>query len=102
VRGVCPWEQVVDAAHRMAVDEAGENIGEIGLRIDLVELTGLDQRGDNAPVLAAAVGPGEERILAIERNRSVILPISGRRSRSIIAGTPSTAAASGASAASGA
>jgi hypothetical protein len=50
----------------MAVDDAGDDIGEVGLRIDAAEFAGLDQRGDDRPVLGAAVGPGEERIFAIE------------------------------------
>ena len=54
----------------MAVDDLGDDVGEIGRRIDGVELTGFDQRGDDGPVLAAAVGTGEERILAVQRNRS--------------------------------
>ena len=46
----------------------------------------FDQRGDDGPVLGPAVGAGEERILAVERHLRVILPMLGRRSRSIIAG----------------
>ena len=53
----------------MAVDDAGDDVGEVGLRIDAVELAGLDQRGDDGPVLAAAVGAGEEGILAVQRER---------------------------------
>ena len=49
-----------------------------------------------------AIGAGEEAVLAAEGNRPVILPMSGRRSRSIIAGTRSMGAASGASTASSA
>jgi hypothetical protein len=84
----------------MSVDEAAEDIGEIGLGIDRVELAGLDQRGDHAPVHAALIGAGEQGVLAIERNRPAILPMSGRRLRSIIAGTLSMGVVSGASAAS--
>ena len=86
----------------MSVDQAGEGTGEISLRVDRIELAGLDERRDDAPVDAALVGAGEQRVLAIERDRPVILPMSSRRSRSIIAGTPSMAAAFAASAASSA
>ena len=54
----------------MAGDDAVDDVGEVGLRIDAVELAGLDQRRDRCPVLAAAVGTGEERILAGERQRA--------------------------------
>src|SRR5678815_4024555 len=50
----------------MAVDDPGDDVGEVGLRIDGVEFAGFDQRGDDRPVLATAVGAGEERILTIE------------------------------------
>jgi len=84
----------------MSVDQAGEGAGEIGLRVDRIELAGLDERRDDAPVDAALVGAGEQRVLAIERDRPAILPMSGRKSRSTIAGTPSTGVVSSASAAS--
>jgi len=42
-------------AVEMAVDDFGERVGEIGLRIDARQLAGLDQRGDDGPVLAAFV-----------------------------------------------
>ena len=64
--GVGPGQEVVDLAVGMAVDDPGDDVGDVGLRIDDVEFAGLDQRGDDRPVLAAAVGAGEERVLAIE------------------------------------
>ena len=67
--GVGPGQQLVEL-FEMAVDDLGEDVGEVGVRIDAVELAGLDQRGDDRPVLAAAVGAGEERVLAIEGNRA--------------------------------
>jgi hypothetical protein len=54
----------------MAVDDLGERVGEIDVRIDAVELAGFDQRGDDRPVFSAAVGTGEERILAIKGDGS--------------------------------
>ena len=36
--------------------------------LDGVQLAGLDQRGENGPVLAAAVGACKERVLAVERD----------------------------------
>jgi hypothetical protein len=36
-----PWQQLGDAPHRM-IGKVGENIGEPGLRVDAVELGGLD------------------------------------------------------------
>ena len=34
--GVCPGEQVVELALRMAGDDAGDDVGEVGVRIDAV------------------------------------------------------------------
>jgi hypothetical protein len=61
-----PWEQLVDVAVRMTVDDPGQDVGEIGKRIDVFELAGLGQGGDDRPVFGSAVGPGKERVLAIE------------------------------------
>ena len=51
----------------MAIDDAGDDGAEIGVRIDAVQLAGLDERGDDGPVPSAAVGTGEERIFARQR-----------------------------------
>jgi hypothetical protein len=66
--GVVPGEKFIDAGLRMAVDDPGEDVGEVGLGIDAVELASLDERGDDGPMFSAAIGAGEERILAIEGN----------------------------------
>jgi hypothetical protein len=52
----------------MAVDDLGEDIGQIGLRIDGIHFASCDQRGQNCPMFATAIGAGEEMILAPERN----------------------------------
>src|SRR5271166_1861353 len=64
-----PGHELVDAGGGPEVDELGEHIGEIGLRVDVVELAALDQRGDASPVRGSLVMAGEERILAIEYDR---------------------------------
>ena len=81
-----PGQELMQLGSRVIIDPA-ENIGEPGLRIDTVELGSGDQRVDRHGALAAAVGASEQPRAAPESNRPVILPISGRRSRSIIAGT---------------
>jgi hypothetical protein len=70
----------------MAVDDPSDDVSEVSLWADADKLAGLDQRRDDRPVLAAAVRPGEESILPIERNLALILPISGRMSSFTIAG----------------
>jgi hypothetical protein len=84
--GVGPWQQLVEAAVGVSVDDLGDGLGEIGVRFDIGELAGLDQRGDHSPMLGTSVGTGEQSILTIEGNLAAIVPISGRMSSSIIAG----------------
>lgn len=63
------------------------------MRIYRVEFAGLDQGSDDRPVGATLVAAREERILAIESNLAVILPISGMRLSSMIPGIRCTAGA---------
>jgi hypothetical protein len=78
-----PWD--VDPALRVALDDAGDDVGDIGLRIDVVELGGLDQGGEDRPVLGAAVRAGEQGVLAgqsqgADERSTVLLSISMRPS----------------------
>ena len=42
----------------MSIDDLRQRVGDVGLRIDGVELAALDERRDGRPVLAAAVRAG--------------------------------------------
>lgn len=53
----------------VAADDAGDDVGDVGLRIAAIELGGLDQRGQYGPVLGPAIGAGEKGVLAIEGQR---------------------------------
>jgi hypothetical protein len=79
------------------IGDAVQHIREPGLGIDAVEFGRGNQGIDCGRALATAIGAGEQPRAAPEGNRPVILPISGRRSRSIIAGTHSMGAAFGVS-----
>jgi hypothetical protein len=54
-RDVYPGQELVEPVDGVAVGEPREHVGEIGLGIDGVELAGLDERGEDRPVLAAAI-----------------------------------------------
>jgi hypothetical protein len=84
------------------VSDAGEQVGEIVLRVETVKLGALDQGVDRSGAAAAGIGASEEIIFSAYGNRPVILPISGKRSSSIIAGTHSMGAAFAANMSSGA
>ena len=81
-----PGEELVQPRLRHLGD-AGEDVGEPGLRVDVVELGGADQRVHHRCSLAAAIGAGEQPGLASETDRAFILPISGRIASSTTAGT---------------
>jgi hypothetical protein len=53
--GPGPREQLIETVDRIAGDESGEDVGEIGLGIDAVEFAGFDERSEDCPVLATAV-----------------------------------------------
>jgi hypothetical protein len=64
--------EVVDLAGGVAVDEAAEDVGGIGMGSTPVELAGLDQLGDHAPVDAARSEPANgafSRLRAMGRAR---------------------------------
>ena len=96
-----PGQQFGDLPGRV-IGDAGEHVGKIVLRVEAVEFGAFDQRVERSGAAAAGIGAGEQVILAADRNRSVILPMSGRKSRSITAGMHSTGAVSGASMSNGA
>ena len=51
----------------MSADDAGDDIGQVGLRVDVIELGGFDERGEDGPVFGAAVGAGEQAVIAVQR-----------------------------------
>jgi len=48
----------------VAPGETREDVYEIGLPVDAVQPAGLDQRGEDGPVLILTIRPGEERCIA--------------------------------------
>ena len=52
----------------MTGDETLQDLGEVGVRMDVVEPAGADEGGQDGPVLPAAIGAGKEGVLAVEGN----------------------------------
>jgi len=48
------------------VGDLGDDVGEVELRIDITEFAGLDEGRDDRPMLTAAIGAGEQRILPVQ------------------------------------
>ena len=63
-----PGQEVVKAASGMAVAHALEHVFEIGIGLDVVELCRGDEGTDHGPSLCAAIGAGEQVVLAPERH----------------------------------
>lgn len=61
----CPRQQLIDPALPVTIHDGGECAGQVGQRIDRIELTGLDERCDGRPVLGSCVIPRKKCILAI-------------------------------------
>lgn len=64
-----PWQQFRKSALR-DVGDAGENVGQPGLRIDVVELGRHNERGHGCRSVGAAFGAGEEPRLSPQRKSS--------------------------------
>ena len=65
-----PRQQLIYPALLVAVYDGGERRGQVGLRIDGIELACLHERSDGRPVLRTSIMTCEKCVLPIERNRS--------------------------------
>ena len=66
----CPRQQLVEIVRGPAVDELGEDVGEIGFGVDAVNLGGLDQGRETGPTCRTGVATREETILSIQCDRA--------------------------------
>ena len=82
-----PWQQFVDPVDRMLCD-ARKDIGQPGLRIDIVKTGGLDQRVKHGGALSTAIGAAEQPCLAPKGHRPFILPMSAKSGKFTIFGIP--------------
>ena len=64
-----PWQQLIKPIDGM-VRDTGEDIGQPGLRIDVVEPRSLDERVKDGGALTATVGAAEEPSLPAKRHTS--------------------------------
>jgi len=61
---VSPGHQLIEPGLRMTVDDAGNDVAQIGVRLDAEQLAAFDQRGEDCPMPGAAIGAGEEGVFA--------------------------------------
>src|SRR5918995_3055832 len=62
-----PGEKDVEPSCGM-IGQAGEDVGEPGLRVDAVQLRGFDQRVHGGRAFATAIRAGEGPVVAIDRD----------------------------------
>ena len=84
--GVIPRQKLFDLALFVAIDDSSENSCEIGMWLDIVEFAGLDESGDNCPVISACIMAGKECIFSVESQFLFILPMSQQKPHCIIDG----------------
>src|SRR3954469_8810402 len=80
--GPDPGQQFAEAAVGPVINELGQHVEQVGLRIDAVQFASLDQRGEHRPIFRPFVAAGEEWILAIKGNWSHLAVFRMRRNRS--------------------
>jgi hypothetical protein len=85
-----PRQELVEPVDGMSVDHALEYVGEVGVWFDVIEFGAFHEGADDRPAIAAAIASRKQMILAAKRNLPFILPMSGKKSRSITAGIHST------------
>ncbi|BEU25690.1 hypothetical protein PBP221_58300 [Paraburkholderia sp. 22B1P] len=88
-----PRCEFVDAVNRV-VGDAREHVAQIGLRIDAVEFCGANEAVDGSGALTPGIGTGKQVIAPTDGKFAIILPISGRKLKSIIVGIPCMGVAS--------
>ena len=64
-----PGKQFVQSRRRPTIDELGENVSEPVLGTDAIELTGLNERSQQCPILGTFVASGKKSVLGVELDR---------------------------------
>ena len=63
--GPGPRQEFIETRGGPEIDQLGEDVGQIGLRLDATELCSFDERRDAGPVLCTLIMPREQRVFAI-------------------------------------
>jgi len=67
---VVPWQQFVCVRVFVPLCDGSENSWQISVGFDSDEFAGLDQRGDDGPILRASIMSCEECVIAVQGNGS--------------------------------
>ncbi len=63
----------------MASGELADGVGEVGFRVEAVQLGGFDQGVEDGGAVAACVGPDEQEVLATDGDDTFIVPLLLKR-----------------------
>jgi len=74
--------------------DASDDVAQVGLGIKAIQCGSTDQSVDCGPAFAAAVGTEVQEVFSAESKFAIILPISGRKLKSITVGIPCMGVAS--------
>src|SRR5262249_7806197 len=66
-----PRQQLVELFHGPTVDEFGENVGQISLRVEAIEFRCLNQRSYAGPIKCPLIVAGKEAVLFRQRDQTV-------------------------------
>src|SRR3954463_2872805 len=66
--GPGPGQQFAEEAVWPVIDELGQHVSQVGMRIDAMQFAGLDQRGEHGPVFCPFVRTSEECVFSVESN----------------------------------
>ncbi len=72
------------------VCDAGKDVAEPGLRIDIAQLGGADECVHDSGALPAAIRSAEQPRFTAKGHRPFILPMSGKRGKFTIRGIPTS------------
>src|SRR4051795_1997947 len=68
--GPAPRQQFPEPTIGPVVDEFGQHVGQVSLRIDAMQFAGLDQRGEHRPVFCPFIRTSEECVFSVESDRA--------------------------------
>lgn len=67
--GLGPRQQVVKLTIRLAIDDFGDDVGQIGKGLKIIEPGRFDERGEGRPVFGPGARACKQGVLPIEGNR---------------------------------
>src|SRR3954453_5819041 len=68
--GPAPRQQFAETTVGPVIDELGQHVGQVSMRIDAMRFAGLNQGGEHRPVFCPFIRTGEECVFSVESDRA--------------------------------